>query len=140
MSIVLEFLNEHALSIDFGMFILIGMVQVIVYPVFREIPNDRFPIWHARYCNQIGWFVLPLMFAQLLDALSSCFFIGNDLAWARFIFVLVAWFVTFFVSAPCHRKLMKEGKKKDLVDRLIDTNLWRAFAWFGSLVCSWLQY
>ena len=38
MSLLLEFLHEHALSIDFAMFVLIGLVQVIVYPVFREIP------------------------------------------------------------------------------------------------------
>ena len=34
MSILLEILNEHALSVDFGMFILIWMVQIIVYPSF----------------------------------------------------------------------------------------------------------
>ena len=80
MSLVLEFLHEHALSIDFAMFVLIGLVQVIVYPVFREIPADRFAKWHPRYCNQIGWFVLPLMIAQLLDSASTCFFVADDLS------------------------------------------------------------
>ena len=140
MSLVLEFLNEHALSIDFAMFILIGLVQVIVYPVFREIPEDRFAIWHPRYCNQIGWFVLPLMFAQLMGSLSACFFIGEVLSWTHLFFVGVAWSVTFFVSAPCHRRLMKEGKIDSVVERLIRTNYWRVLAWSGTLVCSWIQY
>jgi len=140
MSLVLEFLHEHALTIDFAMFLLIGLVQVIVYPVFREIPENRFAAWHPVYCKQIGWFVLPLMFAQLLGSLSSCFFIGDDLAWARCLFVLLAWMVTFLVSAPCHRRLMKEGKANQVVERLIRTNYWRVFAWAGALFCSWLQY
>ena len=110
MSLILEFLHEHALSIDFAMFLLIGMVQVIVYPVFREIPTDRFAEWHPRYCNLIGWFVLPLMIAQLLDTTSSCFFLGDDLSWAKLISVIIAWLVTFFISAPCHRRLIREGR------------------------------
>ncbi|MGA1100314.1 MAG: hypothetical protein ACO3VB_00900 [Opitutales bacterium] len=140
MSLVLEFLNEHALSIDFAMFVLIGLVQVIVYPVFREIPHNRFAVWHPRYCNQIGGFVLPLMFAQLIGSLSACFFIGEALSWAHLLFVGVAWLVTFLVSAPCHRRLMKDGKEDSVVERLIRTNYWRVLAWSGALVCSWIQY
>ena len=140
MSLLLEFIHEHALSIDFAMFVLIGLVQVIVYPVFREIPSDKFAIWHPRYCNQIGWFVLPLMIVQLLDSASSCFFVADDLSWAKLLCVLFAWAVTFFISAPCHRRLMREGKIDRVVERLIRTNLYRVFAWAGALIISWLQY
>ena len=140
MSLVLEFLHEHALSIDFAMFVLIWLVQVIVYPVFREIPDGRFSTWHPQYCNRIGWFVLPLMIAQLLDSASTCFFVGDDFAWARLLCVLFAWAVTFLISAPCHRRLMREGRIHRVVDRLIRTNLWRALSWTGALVVSWLQY
>jgi len=140
MSIVLEFLHEHALSIDFAMFVLIGLVQVVVYPVFREIPPDRFAQWHPRYCNLIGWFVLPLMLGQLIDTASSCFFVGDDLCWAKLMAVLLAWSVTFFISAPCHRRLIREGKTDRVVERLIRTNLWRTVAWMGALIISYLQY
>ena len=140
MSLLLEFIHEHALSIDFAMFVLIGLVQVIVYPVFREIPSDKFAIWHPKYCNQIGWFVLPLMIVQLLDSASSCFFVSDNLSWAKLLCVTTAWLVTFLVSAPCHRRLMKEGKSDAVVERLIRTNLWRTAAWTGALVISYLQY
>ena len=140
MSIILEFIHEHALTIDFAMFLLIGLVQVVVYPVFREIPEDRFAIWHPRYCNQIGWFVLPLMIVQLFDSVSSCFFVSDNLSWAKLLCVLIAWLVTFLVSAPCHRRLMKEGKSDAVVERLIHTNLWRTVAWSTALVISYFQY
>ena len=140
MSQVLEFLHEHALGLDFAMFTLIWLVQVIVYPVFHEIPADRFAKWHPRYCNQIGWFVLPLMIGQLIDSVSDCFFIGDDLAWARFLCIFIAWIFTFLISAPCHRRLLREGKSDAAIDRLIRTNWWRTFSWTGVLIISWLQY
>ncbi|MEK9772411.1 MAG: hypothetical protein VW907_01795 [Opitutae bacterium] len=140
MSVLFEFLHEHALSIDFAIFILIWLVQVVVYPVFREIPPDRFARWHPHYCTKIGWFVLPLMLAQLLGTLSNCFFVGDDLSWAKILCVLVALVVTFLISAPCHRRLIREGKTDHVVERLIRTNRWRTIAWTGTLIISWLQY
>lgn len=80
------------------------------------------------------------MIAQLLDSASACFFIADDLSWARLLCVLFAWAVTFLISAPCHRRLVREGKTDEVVDRLIRTNLWRTFAWSGVLIISWLQY
>ncbi len=140
MSTALEFLHEHALTIDFAMLVLIGLVQVIVYPVFREIPSDRFAKWHPDYCKKIGWFVLPLMIAQLIDSASLCFFEGDDFAWARMLCVVFAWGVTFLISAPCHRRMIREGKIDRVVERLIRTNLWRTFAWAGAFLISYSQY
>ena len=51
MSILLEILNEHALSVDFGMFILIWMVQIIVYPTFHKIKDEQFVIG-TEYATQ----------------------------------------------------------------------------------------
>ena len=109
-------------------------------PGFREISDDRFSTWHPKYCNRIGWFVLPLMTAQLLGSASSCFFLGDDLSWARMLCVLFAWAVTFLISAPCHRRMIREGRVERVVERLIRTNLWRSLAWSGALLCSWFQY
>ena len=73
MSILLEFLNEHALGIDFGMLLLIWVVQIIVYPTFHMIEESNFISWHRSYCNAIGIFVLPIMSCQLLEVSSACF-------------------------------------------------------------------
>ena len=53
------------LCIDFGLFILIWMVQLIVYPSFRCIDANLFSQWHDKYTGLISVFVVPLMFTQV---------------------------------------------------------------------------
>ena len=140
MSYLLELCHEHALAIDFAIFVLIWLVQLVVYPVFHQINVSVFVSWHRKYCNRISFFVLPLMFLQLIEAASSSFFIGDMLAWLKVIGVLGAWIVTFIVSAPCHRKLAKDGMQTQVVERLISTNWLRTFFWSFVFIISCLQY
>ena len=140
MSYLMEFCHEHALSVDFAMFVLIWVVQLIVYPVFHKIDDRVFVSWHSSYCNRIGLFVLPLMLLQLIEAASASFFIDDMLAWLKAMGVLGAWIVTLVVSAPCHRKLSKDGMQTQVVNRLIRTNWLRTFLWTLVFVVSCLQY
>ena len=140
MTYLLELLNEHALAIDFAMFLVIWLVQLIVYPVFRYVDESRFATWHQGYCNRISFFVLPLMFAQLIESASACFFEGGVLAWSKMGAVLGAWIVTFFVSAPCHRRLSQSGQDQDVIGRLLFTNWMRTLLWSGVLVISFFKY
>ena len=57
----LETIHEHALAIDFAMFVIIWIVQVIVYPSFLFLEPKSFQLWHTCYCGRISYFVLPLM-------------------------------------------------------------------------------
>ena len=75
MSLLLEFIHEHALSIDFAMFVIIGLVQVIVCRFFVKSRRTSLP-WHPRYCNQIGWFVF-LMLCNCSTA--SAVFVSDNL-------------------------------------------------------------
>ena len=140
MSYLLELCHEHALAVDFAMFVLIWVVQVIVYTVFHHVKESVFVSWHRKYCNQIGFFVLPLMFLQGIEAASSSFFVGDTLAWLKLFGVLGTWFVTFAVSAPCHRILAKEGLQAQVIVRLIRTNWLRTFLWTLVFIVSCLQY
>lgn len=138
-TIILEILNDHALSVDFGMFLIISMVQIIVYPTFHKIKEEQFVGWHRKYCNAIGVFVLPLMICQLLESASACFFSVGDLPWVKLTAVLGAWLVTFFISAPCHR-ILQDGKNTAVINRLIRTNWWRTFFWTVAFLISIILY
>ena len=138
--IFFETLHEHALSIDFAMLVVIWMVQVIIYPAFRNIDAVNFPEWHAQYCKQIAWFVLPLMVSQILECTTSCFFVGDTCSWVRLVCVLLAWAVTFFHSAPQHRKLTIHGKKTEFIDLLLTGNWFRTFLWTIVFLASYLNY
>lgn len=139
MTILLEFLDEHALSIDFGMFILIWLVQVIMYPAFRQINEAKFVACHRSYCNAIGFFVIPTMTCQLIGTSSACFFSIDNLIWVKMLAVTGAWVVTFLSSAPCHR-LLQEGKDTAVIERLIRTNWWRTFLWSLVFLVSLISY
>ena len=140
MNVFLEFVHEHILAIDLSMFVLIWLVQIIIYPVFLYITEDQFRIWHKIYCKRISYFVLPLMIAQLFESATACFFIGSHLEWIKLGCVLSAWIFTFLISAPCHQNLTKYGKVEREISKLISTNWYRTWIWSVVLVISYLQY
>ena len=140
MNVLIELIHEHILAIDFGMFVLIWLVQLIIYPVLEEVSIAKFSKWHEIYCRRIAYLVLPLMVAQLFEAAASCFFLGRGLEWIKLSCVLAVWFFTFLVSARFHQKLSREGKDNMIIGRLISTNWFRTFLWSLILFISYLQY
>ena len=53
------------IAIDFGLVVLIWLVQLIIYPSFRYMSAEQLAIWHPNYSNLITLFVGPLMLAQV---------------------------------------------------------------------------
>ena len=137
---ILEILTEHALVIDFGMLLVIWIVQIIIYPSLSIIEDSGFSDWHRRYCSKIGFFVLPLMTAQFLESSGAVFFVGSILDWCKFVTVILALLVTFAISAPCHRKLTKLGRNHAVLDRLSATNWFRTVLWSSAFILSFIKY
>jgi len=52
-------------AFDFGMLVLIWLVQLIIYPSFEFTDKDAFLGWHEKYTGLITVVVLPLMLGQL---------------------------------------------------------------------------
>ena len=50
--------------VDFGLVILIWMVQLIIYPSFIFYQQNDLAKWHSVYTGKITILVAPLMFAQ----------------------------------------------------------------------------
>jgi hypothetical protein len=116
-------------AVNFGMCVLIWIVQLVIYPSFEEIEESRFPRWHKKYTFRISLIVLPLMISQVVllgrliyhNSFNTVFIIQGLL-------IFVAWVVTFTLSVPCHKKL---SEKKDTyqIKRLIASNWLRTAAW-----------
>lgn len=140
MNLVIEFIHEHILAIDFALFILIWLVQLVIYPVFHFVSERDFSTWHEIYCKRIAYFVLPLMFAQLFESSAACFFVGTWLEWIKLFLILSVWVVTFLISAPCHHKLSKIGKDKIVISKLVLTNWIRTILWTMITLVSYFQY
>ncbi len=119
-------------TINFGIVVLIWLVQIIIYPSMRYWDRESFTRTHPWYTKTITPFIIMLMPLQAVLA-------GVELVNApslplvlQTLLIVSAWLVTFYISVPLHTNL-GSGFDEDLVEKLIQTNWYRTSAW--SLVC-----
>ena len=115
--------------IDFGLVVLIWLVQLIIYPSFHYVSAFEFQAWHGRYQTLISWFVIPMMFCQVWLVGREALATRSLVDAASALLVAAAWIVTFTLSVPCHRALAQAGKDPAVIDRLVATNWLRTVAW-----------
>ena len=127
--VMTESLQIARLIVDSSMFIVIWMVQLIIYPAFRSIDPALFHDWHRKYMRTISIFVIPLMLMQASCIGAELYYFPGPLVLAAAVSVMCAWLVTFGISAPCHSQLQKNGRTEELIARLIATNWIRTLCW-----------
>ncbi len=131
------FLNIDIIRIiiDFGLFILIWIVQLIIYPSFRFFGRKNLINWHHYYLPKFSMIVAPLMFIQLTIATFILFSVTEWKLFVYFILVISTWISTFLYFVPLHRNLTKQINMSESVRRLEKGNWWRALQW--SLIFIW---
>jgi len=124
-----EWLDGLRGLVDFGLFILIWLVQLIIYPSFAFCAPEHFSRWHYRYTGLISLFVAPLMFSE------SGIYLWQAVVWRRWHdvlgvgLVLVIWAATLLLSVPCHDRLQQSGFDLAVIRRLVRTNWVRTCSW-----------
>ncbi len=114
---------------------LIWVIQVIHYPMFKNVGKDNFVAYHERHMALILWLVSPLMFVEISSAVvifwlgerSLTFFISLGA-------LFVVWASTALLQVPLHNKLTL-GYDASTIDRLVSSNFWRTLAWTLRGVC-----
>ena len=104
------------------------------YPGFKLIGKNECLVYQQHHVSKIAWVVVPLMLGELLFAgwlllTPFTFSIMEYLNYAAFTCVVAIWLVTFGWEVPLHKKLEKEGYKKDLLQKLISLNWFRTIGW-----------
>ena len=130
-------INTIRIIIDSLLFMLILLVQLIIYPAFHNINVEVFSEWHHSYMQKISIIVGPLMLIQPVIIISQCLTHYTFLFYLSIIMILIVWIVTFIYSVPCHNLLQQEGYDKVIVDKLIITNWLRTIPW---MICLFLGY
>jgi len=115
--------------IDFGLLILIWLVQLIIYPSFRYCDSGQFQAWHYTYTGLISVFVVPLMFAQLGIYAWLAATRGQPWDYSAVGIIGLVWVVTFVWSVPCHDTLQRHGYDRQVIDNLVLSNWPRTIAW-----------
>ncbi len=115
-----------------ALFGLIWMVQVVHYPLMRDVGRDSFRAWHEQHLRRTTWVVGPLMTVEAASALvllyhppmgSPHWIVGLGIA-----LVLVVWISTAVLQVPMHRRL-EFGWDEGAHRRLVTSNWVRTIAW-----------
>lgn len=127
------------LLFDFGLLILIWMVQLIIYPGFKHYQKEDLIKWHRVYALRITLIVMPLMIGQLLINVASIYMIFSFYSLISLILVVLVWLSTFIQFVPMHSRISDGIFDSTLINRLVHLNWLRTFLWttiflFGLLV------
>lgn len=128
------------LLLDFGLLVLIWMVQLIIYPSFNYFEKDNLIRWHHKYTVRIGIVVMPLMIGQIAMSLMRVFTANTFCSVIDLTFVAGVWLSTFLQFVPMHNSISGGQIDARLVNKLIFSNWIRVFFWtslflFNLLVC-----
>lgn len=115
--------------LNFGMTIVIWMVQLTVYPGFAYHPPERLVAWHARYSRRISLVVVPLMATQLAILAAAAYAGAGTAVHAMLVMVLLCWVVTFKYSVALHRRISNGDDPAAVVPLLVRTNWPRTVLW-----------
>lgn len=122
-------MNTARTAVDFGLAVLIWLVQLIIYPSFSYLSADRLADWHPRYTNLITLIVGPLMLVQvglvgweLLRRPSGYVAVSAGL-------VALMWAVTAFGAVPLHNAIAAGDASPATLAKLVNVNWYRTIGW-----------
>ena len=124
-----ELFHNIQLLVDFGLVVLIWMVQLIIYPGFLNYSKESLHSWHKAYTFRIAVIVIPLMFGQLITGVWDIFCSVSLESVTYLSIVLFLWINTFFVFAPRHQKIAENRFDQELLSELVKKNWIRTFVW-----------
>lgn len=122
-------MDAFQLVINFGMLVLIWMVQLLIYPGFKYFETKNLIIWHQKYTRNMGVIVAPLMLVQLGIHIYTTYLNFNVLETLNLVLVIFTWVYTFVYFVPLHRKISSGLFKKTDLLQLENQNWWRTFVW-----------
>jgi hypothetical protein len=122
------FLIIHA-AISWSLIGLIWTIQVVHYPLFRDVGPAEFVAYHDRHMRLISWIVGPLMLAEVGSA-ALLIYLGERSAyfWISLTGLALVWASTIFYQVPIHEKLTL-GYDAKLIRQLVRGNWWRTCGW-----------
>ncbi len=117
------------LLIDFGLVVLIWMIQRVVYPSFLHYNNENLVIWHKKYTSSFSPIVIPLMFGQLGISIYQVVLSINSYTVLNLIIVIVLWLSTFLQFVPIHSNISKGKITEKMLNSLVAKNWLRTILW-----------
>jgi len=131
-------INIIKLLFDAGLFVLIWMVQLVVYPSFLYYEKQNLVKWHNHYAKGLAIIVIPLMFGQLIIAIFQLVQLSSIENIISLLMVCAVWISTFVQFVPIHNKITKHKATEKLLKQLVNSNWLRTLLW--TLLFGWSLY
>ena len=126
------------LLIDFGLVVLIWIVQRIVYPGFLFYKPDDLIKWHRVYTSRFTFIVMPLMLGQLGISIYQLIIKIELYTVLSLMIIILIWLSTFLQFVPVHNEIHKGKFSHKMLDTLIKKNWIRTFLWTALFLYSLL--
>ena len=117
------------LLLDFGLVVLIWMIQRIVYPSFLHYTAENLIIWHKQYTSRFSVIVVPLMIGQLGISIYQAIIVTNLYTVVSLVIVIIIWLSTFLQFVPIHSTISKGQVNEKMLNSLVAKNWLRTFLW-----------
>ena len=117
------------LLFDFGLVVLIWLVQLIIYPGFCKMHYEDLVKWHGSYTQRISIVVIPLMLGQLFILFYQVWNEVSALNLATLAMVLGVWLITFLFFVPEHKKITGGNFDQRSLKKMVRVNWWRTVLW-----------
>lgn len=117
------------IAVDFGLVVLIWIVQLIIYPGFRYYTPADLAVWHPKYANLITLIVGPLMLAQV--GLVGWELL-NRFSWLTLVSAVLVglmWVSTAVQAVPVHNAIAAGETSPETLARLVNVNWVRTVGW-----------
>jgi len=121
--------KEIANIVNFGLLVLIWMIQLVVYPGLKYYNLTNLSKWHQAYTPAISIIVIPLMFGQLFISGYLVFNKTHFLNITVMILVILVWIITFAMAVPAHNKIANGIEPYKQIMDLIKINWYRTIIW-----------
>jgi DMSO reductase anchor subunit len=126
------------LLIDFGLLVLIWIVQRIVYPGFLYYNTKDLINWHRTYTSRFTFIVMPLMLGQLGISIYQLITEIDLYTVMSLIIIILIWLSTFLQFVPIHAKISKGKVSQKMLNSLVKKNWIRTFLWTALFLYSML--
>jgi len=128
------------LLFDFGLVVLIWIIQAVVYPSFLFYNKENLIAWHKIYTSRFSIIVIPLMLGQL--GISIYLFILSATIYTVLSLVIISlvWLSTFLQFVPIHSSISKGKVNKSMLVSLVNKNWIRTLLWTILLLYSFVNF
>jgi hypothetical protein len=115
------------------------------YPAWLQISDDSFPAYHRVISARIGFLIVPLVLATLLNVVLIWLrpaAVASWTVWATLAMHALAWGSALLVQIPIQVQLSQDGYSRELIERLIWTDLlYRKMpGYLRLLIMGWMLY